>query len=886
MTRTGPIFGCGAMLAFALCFIPAAPAQARITRVQITTRENPTFGGYSWPGVGQYEKIAGKAFAEVDPTDPLNAVIVDIGLAPRNANGNVEFSFDFYILKPIDLSNGNHQVMYEPPNRGRKTWASLGRFNAGGNDPGSVTDATALQNAFLMPKGYTMVWSGWDFSAGTNNAGFNTTITLPVAHGPGNATITGPSFEYIVTSGTAAFTLTYAAATLNQSQATLTHRVHLNDTPQVVPSSGWTYNAAGTTINLVPAGWVANDIYEFSYTAKDPTVNGLGFATIRDWVAWLRYETKDDLNVPNPLANYITRIYTEISSQPGRLLNDFRHLGFNQALNGLKVFDGMMQWIAAGDGINMNYRFSQPGRTERNRQDHLFAEGVFPFANVTTTDPFTGKTDSRYARCIATNTCPLGAEIYSANEYWVKAASLLHTTPDGATDLPDSPHTRNYFISSHQHGTGSATSRGACQQFQNPLDSQAVQRALFIALDQWSNGIPPPASRVPRLADGTLVPPLPQAGMGFPAEIPDPFKETLNGFVTYTGLKTTRYLFNYGPGYYETGIATINPPAIFPPGYQDNPLNGPIYPSFIPKTDSDGNDIAGVHLPDVTVPLATYTGWALRAARQANDGCEGSGQMIAFAPDAAARALSKDPRPAVAERYPTFGVYYGKVVAAVNQMVADRLMLLEDVTSEKNRLGNNGLARGVPKNRAPIAACKNVTVPTAPTACSAAASVDNGSSDPDNDGFTLVQTPAGPYPLGVTNVTLTAQDQLEAFSALSNCGATVTVVDRIPPGISRMTASPNVLWPPNHKMVAVSLGVSVEDACDGNVASSCRIVSVSSNEGSAADSQITGRMTASLRAERSGKGDRVYNMAVTCTDASKNSSTGTVAVTVPHDQGN
>src|SRR5439155_8333933 len=257
MTRTGPIFGCGAMLAFALCFIPAAPAQARITRVQITTRENPTFGGYSWPGVGQYEKIAGKAFAEVDPTDPLNAVIVDIGLAPRNANGNVEFSFDFYILKPIDLSNGNHQVMYVPPNRGRKTWAWLGRFNAGGNDPGSVTDATTLQNAFLMPKGYTMVWSGWDFSAGTNNAGFNTTITLPVAHGPGNATITGPSFEYIVTSGTAAFTLTYAAATLNQSQATLTHRVHLNDTPQVVPFSGWTYNAAGTTINLVPAGWVA-----------------------------------------------------------------------------------------------------------------------------------------------------------------------------------------------------------------------------------------------------------------------------------------------------------------------------------------------------------------------------------------------------------------------------------------------------------------------------------------------------------------------------------------------------------------------------------------------------------------------------------------------------
>ncbi|PYO51374.1 MAG: hypothetical protein DMD84_13205, partial [Candidatus Rokuibacteriota bacterium] len=174
----------------------------------------------------------------------------------------------------------------------------------------------------------------------------------------------------------------------------------------MVPASGWTYNASGTQINLVPPGWVSQDIYEFSYTAKDPSVNGLGFAAIRDWNAWLRYETSDDFGTANPLAGDITRIYTEISSQPGRLLNDFRHLGFNQAESGQKVFDGMMQWIAAGDGINMNYRFSQPGRTERNRQDHLFVEGVFPFANVTTTDPITGKTDSRYARCAATGTCP------------------------------------------------------------------------------------------------------------------------------------------------------------------------------------------------------------------------------------------------------------------------------------------------------------------------------------------------------------------------------------------------------------------------------------------------------------------------------------------------
>ena len=452
-----------------------------------------------------------------------------------------------------------------------------------------------------------------------------------------------------------------------------------------------------SAISLTSGPFVANDIYEFSYTAKDPTVNGLGFAAIRDWNAWLRYETVDDVGTNNPLANDISRIYTEISSQPGRLLNDFRHLGFNQAENGKKVFDGMMQWIAAGSGINLNYRFSQPGRTERNRQDHLFIENRFPFANVLTTDPITGKVDSRYSKCELNNTCPLAVEIYSANEYWVKSASLLHTTPDGKADLPESPWARNYFISSHQHGVGNAASKGACQQFQNPLDSAPIQRALFLALDDWTNGVAPPASRVPRLADGMLANPLPQSAVGFP-NIPG---------VTYTGLKTTRYLFDYGPNFYATGIATINPPVITPP-YEDNPLNGPIYPSFVPKTDSDGNDIAGVRLPDVTVPLATYTGWALRSGPQANDGCESAGQYIPFAKTAADRAASGDPRPSVGERYPSFGMYRAAVRNAIDDLVKDRLMLCEDTDDQQTRLLAAGLAAGVP---APNGSGKPLPIP-------------------------------------------------------------------------------------------------------------------------------------------------------------------------------
>ena len=663
--------------------IPAGDLQhlTGVRKIQITTKESPTFGGYSWPGVGQYEKIAGKAFGELDPNDPKNAAIVDLQLAPRNANGHVEYSFDFYILKPMDLTRGNHKMLYEPPNRGGKTTGAFNR-GVGGNDPGSVTNPTLLANSFLMPQGYSISFSGWDLSAGTSTANFNLTITLPIAKNPDGSPITGPSYEYIVNPG-ASYALTYPAAALDQSKATLTHRVHLNDTPQVVPVSGWQYNATGTAISLLPAGtsFVPNDIYEFSYTAKDPTVNGVGFAAVRDWNAWLRYAVKDDAGTANPLAGDITRIYTEVVSQPGRLLNDFRYLGFNQAENGKQVFDGLMQWIAAGDGISMNYRWSQPGRTERNRQDHLFVEGRFPFANVTTSDPIAGKTDSRYARCTASHTCPFAMEIFSANEYWVKAASLMTTDPTGTRDLPDSPFTRIYFMSSMQHGTGNGASKGNCQQFQNPLDSQAVQRALFTAMDKWvTAGTLPPPSQVPKLSDGTLVGPG-QVSTGFP-RIPG---------VTYTGLKTTRYLLNYGPNFYTTGIPTMNPP-VFTPPYQDNPANGPIYPSFVPRTDADGNDIAGIRLPEVQVPLATYTGWALRAAPQNNDGCEASGQYIPFPKTRADRLASGDPRVSIEERYANVETYASLLRNAINNLSRQGFLLPVDAETALNTNLNNVLS--------------------------------------------------------------------------------------------------------------------------------------------------------------------------------------------------
>src|SRR5215831_2678688 len=189
------------LLAVAAMMCVSVHALGAVKKVQITAKESPTFGGYSWPGVGQYEKIVGKAFGELDPNDSKNAVIVDLKLAPRNANGKVDYSFDFYILKPIDLAKGNHKMLYEPPNRGRKTITALNR-GVGGNDPGSVKDATLLANSFLMPQGFSISFSGWDTSAGTSTDDFNTTITVPIARNSDGSPITGPSYEYIVSSDT------------------------------------------------------------------------------------------------------------------------------------------------------------------------------------------------------------------------------------------------------------------------------------------------------------------------------------------------------------------------------------------------------------------------------------------------------------------------------------------------------------------------------------------------------------------------------------------------------------------------------------------------------------------------------------------------------------
>src|SRR5262252_9423434 len=184
----------GACLVATGVLAAASLAQARTTQITILTR-GTAFGGYAFPLVGQYEFITGVAMGEVNPSNPQNAVITAIGLPPRNANGNVVYQHNFYILKPLDLSHGNHKMMYEPPNRGNKTYQTLNNTPTGTNDPAALTDPTVLDDSFLWTRGYTTVWSGWE-----NNLGPLTDLVatgaFPIAHGPGNTVLTGPAYEY------------------------------------------------------------------------------------------------------------------------------------------------------------------------------------------------------------------------------------------------------------------------------------------------------------------------------------------------------------------------------------------------------------------------------------------------------------------------------------------------------------------------------------------------------------------------------------------------------------------------------------------------------------------------------------------------------------------
>jgi hypothetical protein len=693
----------------ALC-IAASGASARVTTLSINNPQ-PAFGGASFGAVGTYEVITGTFTDEVDPDDPHNAVIVDNEHGPKNANGTVSFTADFQIIRPTNLANSAHRVIYDLPNRGNP--GALGTLN--GSSPVNTAvppTSGAAGNGFLMNLGWTIVEVGWDQSAPPQGQNKTFGITLPVAKHRDGSSITGPALEELdvdQNATPATLPLTYPAASSDQSRASLTVRENYGDTPIPIPSSGWAYtDSTLAAVQLLPNGtnfgatgtYSPTALYEFSYIAKDPLIVGLGFAAIRDLATFLRNARTDDNGVANPLAGDVKYIYTICSSQPCRTTRDFVYWGFNEAdipdgagshhwgdhswwdhfwlrqPHHEKAIDGMLNYIGGGDGIYMNYRFAQPTRTHRQHIARWFPEFQFPFADLTIFDPVTRQIDGRLARCEETNTCPNIFETNSENEFWAKGGSMLLTDGRGHDlDLSRTPNVRYYLLSSFQHGTGNSTTTGICRQLGNPLSSAPVERALLVDLDQWvSEGVPPPANQVPRISDGTLVPSLP--GNGFPKNIPNPQRTLpMTPYVAYNGVLHTGDLWDFGPQF-EKGIISIIPP---------HSLGTP-YKIFVPKTDGDGNDIAGIRVPSVRVPIATYTGWGLRAGNPADpvpivDGCDATGQYIPFPTTIAQRVATGDPRLSLQELYGnpagTNADYVAKVQAAAQALVAQRFLLEE-----------------------------------------------------------------------------------------------------------------------------------------------------------------------------------------------------------------
>ncbi len=642
------------LIALAFATVSTTPAaDARIIRLEILSVQSPTFGGLAFGSVGTYEKIFARAYGEVDPSDRRNSLITDIDLAPRNSSGMVEYSADVHIIKPVDLSKGNQRIFYDVVNRGNK---GHGAFNeVGGNNPTTAADAGT---GLLMRRGYTLVFSGWE-DEGLVPPGNNRALArLPIARNPDSSSVVEHTITEVIfdnANGTD-LELTYRAANLDQSQAKMLvhNHTHFIGGPLVdrveVPASVWSY-VDDTTVRInredpFLAPYDQGAAYEFIYPAKDPQILGLGLAATRDVVSFLRHDTSAE----NPLRGAIQYVIAHGSSQSGRYLKGFTYWGFNEDEAGRTVFEGIQPKISGAHAIASNDRFGDTNATGRSYQRHLSAKQEFPFTYEVRFDPISGLTDGIFARCQVTDTCPKVMHTDSANEAYLKPTALV--TTDGLGNdirLPD--NVRVFMVAGTQHGPSSAPQTTAtCQQLSNPNPHNPIVRALYMALDDWATrGIRPPASRYPRVSDGTLVPSLPQSVQGFPV-IPG---------VNYTGW--------------------YNPVDLLDKSTLPNmPIPGKSYTVLVPKTDVDGNDIAGVRHPNIEVPIATYTGWALRRAPFAEgEDCALTGQYIPFAATKAER-LADDPRLSLEERYRNHGHYVSRVARAADRLVRQRLLLDED----------------------------------------------------------------------------------------------------------------------------------------------------------------------------------------------------------------
>ncbi len=695
----------GLTVAAMACAAAAQPAAARITRLEILHTE-PAFGGQVF-GAGPYEHVTALAHGELDPGDPMNGIIQDLGLAPRNRDGHVEYTAPVELLKPADMANGNRILLLEVVNRGNKL--ALGAFNEG--VAGGVPDRNALTSpgdGWLMQQGYTLAWWGWEMDANPGAA----RVILPavVAHNADGSPVTGVvRTELLTPAPTKSIGLAlsqqtqgypddsytnYPAASLDNAGATLTVRTHEADARIPIPNDQWSFATCGgdgpakpdATHLCMPAGFQPGHLYELTYRAKDPTIAGIGFAATRDIGDFLRNADKGDDGVANPVRRPGNLAVLEGTSQSGRMLRSFLQLGFNRGEDGHRVFDGAYPHIGGGL-MPLNVRFAQPVRAWGEQTDHLYPAYDFPFSYGKQTDPLTGRTQGLLDRCTETSTCPKLFHVATVLEMWEGRQSLGFTDPLGLHDVADPAGVRTFIMAGTQHSPAplplpAKPPFGNCQQQSNPDPQLWTMRALLTALTGWvRDGAEPPPGVVPRIADGTLVAADQVRLPGIPANnyggVPRPAMSDARLF-------NDLHVVDYGPDYHAADTSGIlaEPPKVGTGSYG----------VLEPQVDADGNDIGGIHSVFLQVPVGSYLGWNLfRAGRLEGGLCNLQGSFIPFAATKAERDATGDTRPSIAERYPDRAGYLQAFRAATERLVRARFLLPQDAATLNARAEQEGI---------------------------------------------------------------------------------------------------------------------------------------------------------------------------------------------------
>lgn len=648
-------------------------------RIEIDISERfPFADGQSFGAAGPYERLKGRARFAVDPKAPAQAGIVDLDKAPVDAQDLVHFSADISILKPVDAARGNGRLFFDWGNRGNIRCLQFFNDAPGSNDPRTAAHAG---NGFMLRRGYTLAWCGWQADLLPGDHRF--LLDVPVATDKGRPITGQVRVEYIVNEpgittmplSSRASTRSHPAASLDTRKASLTRRRYPGDeriplTPQSwmfarveggsgLDNQGVEFSVVPSDTHIhIPSGFEPGWIYELVYEGKDPLALGLGHVAVRDFVSFLKSGKTDAAGRPNPAGRAMEKAYGWGRSQTGRCIRDFVHRGFNADASGARVFDGLLPHVSGAGLMWMNHRFANVIiAAGQDYEDHQNPADRFPFSYAMSTDHITGKKD---AICKRPETDPLILHTQSATEYWQRRGSLVHTDTRG-NDLPQPENVRVFLWSSSQHFADpllKKPTRGVCQNVINAVWTSMLFRGMLDAMDGWaSRSEPPPDSRIPRRSDGTLV-----SAEEWHAKFPG-----IPGVALPRGPSALERL-DFGPGF-DRGILTEPPKR-----------TGQYYVVQIPAVDVDGNDKAGVRAPMVEAPLATYTGWNLRARGFGHGAMfEFSGSTIPFPETREERVATGDPRVSILERYPCKAAYQKAIEEAAQKLVDARLMIAEDV---------------------------------------------------------------------------------------------------------------------------------------------------------------------------------------------------------------